>query len=215
MWICRFFVVFCLIWGAFQTAFAQSVDVSALKIEGFVKGTRYEFNPAYAEKYDVKVPAAFSFIAPTSDEHMNFVKPAPGGVGIFKIFFTTTEKQVKSNLQFVPFTVAMGPVDERLDSLKVQLNNAFVASVPDPDRSEINAMRKTEIGPYPAIEVFGRYDAGEDGIVVLRITAIPHPENENGVVAIINGLTKNFPMQKVGDVLNTDASKALTTFRFQ
>ena len=194
---------------------APKVEVKLFEATGVVKGKRYVFNAEFAAEHKIPVPAPFQFIAPTSDTHLNFIKPAPGGTGIFKIFFTTLEKSVKSNLQFVPITIAEGETDTRLEALQGLLKQAFVGAIPDKDRAEINTVRKTKVGSYPAIEMIGRYDGGADGVVVLRIVAIPDPKSEHGVLAIINALVKNVPMKAVSDILKTDASRALTTFRYQ
>ena len=192
-----------------------TITLNPLTVEGFVSGKRFVFDQAFAQKHNVPVPAPFQFIAPTSDDHKIFVLPAPGGTGIFKVTFTTLEKQVKSNLQFVPLTVDEGEIEDRLKSLQKLLKQAFIASVPDPKRAEINVTRATKIGRYPALEAIGRYDGGDDGVVVLRVVAIPDPDSVNGLVAIINGLIKNTGMKSVGDILNTDASRALGTFQFK
>ncbi|MFT4715523.1 MAG: hypothetical protein ACI861_001756 [Paracoccaceae bacterium] len=193
----------------------SSVEITGLKVEGLVVGTRYKVGADFAAQHDIAVPAPFEFIAPTSKTHLVGTQPAPGGTGIFKVFFVTLDKQMKSNLQFVPMTVEMGPIDERLKSLQGLLKNAFVASVPDPNRAEINVTRATQVGPYAAIEMIGKYDGGADGIVALRIVAIPNPDGVHGILAIINGVPKNTGIQSVGEIVNLDASRALGTFRFE
>jgi hypothetical protein len=191
------------------------VEITPLKVEGFVKGNRHVIDAEFAAKNNIAVPAPFEFIAPTSKSHLNYIEPAPGGTGIFRVYFVTPEKQVKSHIQFVPMSVAMGPIEDRLSGLQDLLRNAFIASVPDPAKAEIAVTRRVEIGPYPAIESIGRYDGGDDGVVVLRIVAIPNPESVDGMVAVINGLPKNVKMESVGDIITLDASRALTTFRFK
>jgi hypothetical protein len=202
-----------------NTATAQTVtpkvEITGLKVEGLVIGTRYEFGAEFAAEHNIPVPVPFEFIAPTSKNHLVGTQPAPGGTGIFKAHFVTLDKQVKSNIQFVPMKVGMASIEVRLNTLKGMLKDAFVASVPDPNRAEINVIRATEIGPYPAIEMIGKYDGGADGVVVLRIVAIPNPDSEHGMLAIINGLPKNTGMKSVGDIVHWDASRALGTFRFK
>lgn len=201
------------------TATAQesgaTITVTPLSVKGFVKGNRHVFDADFAAEHGVAVPAPFNFIAPTSKEHLNFIKPAPGGIGIFKIFFTTLDKAVKSNLQFVPLRVDMGPVDQRLKIMQNILRKGFISSVPDPDRAEISLTRATKVGPYDALELIGRYDGGADGVIVLRVVGILNPDGENGLFVIINAVIKDTEMKSVEDVLKTDASRALGTMRFQ
>jgi hypothetical protein len=187
-----------------------TIEIAPLTVKGFT------FDEAYSKKHKVAVPAPFTFIAPPSKYHLNYLHNAPGGTGIFKISFTTPTKQVMSNLQFVPLKAGMGPIDKRLDALvKLVLKKAFAGSVPDPKQAKIDTVRKVKIGAYPAVEAIGRYKDGADGTVVLRIVAIPNPKSEQGMLAVINGLPKNVAIKKVGDILNTRASKALSTFYFK
>jgi hypothetical protein len=206
--------------GAQQVTASGTIEIAPLTIKNFVKGKMFTFDEAYGKKHKVAVPAPFTFIAPTSKDHLNYLQNAPGGTGIFQISFTTPAKQVMSNLQFVPLKAAMGPIDKRLDSLtKLVLKKAFAGSVPDPKQAKIDTVRKVKLAAYPAVEAIGRYKDGANGTVVLRIVAIPipipNPKSEHGMLAVINGLPKNVAIKKVGDILNTRASKALTTFQFK
>ncbi len=210
---------FCGLAAVATPSFAEEttlkVEGNLLKVEGLVTGDRYVFDASFATEHSIEVPAPFEFIAPTSDNHLNYIQPAPGGTDIFKVFFVTLEKQVKSNLRFVPITIAEGPVDERLKSLQKLLKQVLIASVPDTDKARINSVSKTSVGKYPAIEMLGNYDTPDDGTVVIRLVAIPNPDGIHGILAIINALPKNIEMTKVEDILNTDASRALGTFRFK
>lgn len=192
-----------------------TVEFNALTATGLVVGKRVVVDAAFGVEHNINVPAAFNFIAPTGDDHLLFGLPAPGGTGLYKVFFATLTEESTSNIQFIPFTVGMGPIEERLNSLPALLKNAFISSVEDTEQAAINVTRAIEVGPYPAVEMLGNYRSEEFGIVVLRIVAIPAPDSENGMIAIINGITKNFPMESVEDVLNTNASRALGTFKFQ
>ena len=204
----------CIASNAIAQSDGASVTINPLSVEGLVVGNSYEFDADFAAEHNIAVPAPFGFIAPTSDETRIYTQPAPGGTGIFKVHFTTLQDQVKSNLQFVPMTVTNSSEQAQLDGLQTLLQQAFTASIPNPDRAELSVVQVTHIGPYRAVEAIGRYDGGADGIVVLRVVAIPNPEGVDGIVAIINALANNEPMQEVNDVLNVDASRALSTFRF-
>ena len=203
--------------GIAGAAFAQnaSVKIAPLSVEGLVIGQEIKVDADFVAKYGVTAPVPFSFTVPTNEGQNIFFLPAPGGAGIVKVTFATPDKRVKSNLQFVHMTSPQLAPDERLTFLDDIAMQAFVASVPDPDRASIDVSRHIETGPYPAVEMIGRYDGGDDGIVALRIVAIPDPDSENGVVAIINALPKNVAIESVGDILKTDASRALGTFRFR
>lgn len=192
-----------------------SVEVNGLSVTGFVKGSKIVIDAEFSATHNIPVPAPFEFIAPTSDAHKNFTLPAPGGSGIYKIVFATLDDQPQSNLQFIPFTLGQGPTEDRLNALPPLLKDFFVAMVEDTEKAAINVTRAIEIGPYPAVEMLGNYEATGFGTIVLRVVAIPNPDGEHGIVAIINGITANYPMTTVEDVLGTNASRALGTFQFQ
>jgi len=192
-----------------------TVEFNALTATGLVVGKRVVVDAAFGIEHDINVAAAFTFIAPTGDDHLLYGLPAPGGTGLYKVFFATLAEQPTSNIQFIPFTVAMAPVEERLNTLPPLLKNAFISSVEDTEQAAINVTRAVEIGPYSAIEMLGNYKTDKFGVVVLRIVAILNPDSENGMIAIINGMTKNFPMESVEGIVRTNASRALGTFRFQ
>lgn len=193
----------------------MKIDLSILSVKGFVKGKRYKFNEEFANKYNIAVPIDFQFIAPTSKNHLNYVNPAPGGTGIFKITFTSLEKNVQSNLQFVPFTIGLGELAARLETLKKLAQDAFIRGIPDLKRAELITIRTTKIGVYPAIEVIGRYDAGNDGVVIKHIAAIPNPTDVNGILAISNIILKNVKIDKLEDITKTNAIRGLSTFKFK
>ncbi len=177
-------------------------------------GKRVSFGAEVATKHNIAVPIAFSFTIPTDRTKTIRVEPAPGGSAIYKVNFATDDVQLKSSLQFVPITIPMGEDAARKQFLTNIANQAFVASVIDPDKAQIDAVRPAEIGPYLAVEALGRYDGGADGIVALRVVAFVGPDSEHGLVGIINALPKNAGMEKVGDIMGVDGSRALGTLRF-
>lgn len=194
---------------------AQTVQLNAVAAEGVVVGHRYVLDAEFAAEHNIAVPAPFEFIAPSSEDYQLFSLKAPGGTGIIKVFFVAAGEQTLSNIQFLPMTVTNTDMQAQLDGLRSLLEQAFNASVPDMDNAALDAVRITSIGELPALEAIGRYADGDNNLVVLRIVAIPNPEGVDGVIAIINAVTKNRPMQSVEEVMTIEASRALGTFRFQ
>lgn len=191
-----------------------SIEINPLTIKGLVAGKRVSFGAEFAIKHNIAVPIAFSFTIPTDRTKTIRVEPAPGGSGIYKVNFATDDVQLKSSLQLVPIIIPMGDDAVRKQFLTNIANQAFVASVIDPDKAQIDVVRPAEIGPYLAIEALGRYDGGADGIVALRVVAIVGSGSEHGLVGIINALPKNAGMSEVGDIMGVDGSLALGTMRF-
>lgn len=192
-----------------------SVTVAPLVVEGLVTGNRYLLDQGFAQEHNIPVPAPFAFIAPTDDDQRLYVQPAPGGTGIIKVSFTSLADEVRSNLQFIPITIGEGPIEARLNGLRGILEQAINMSVPDLERADLLAVQNTEIGANPAIEALVRYDGGADGLVILRVVAIPNPQGVDGILAIINALVKNTGMQSANGIYEVNGSRALGTFRFQ
>jgi len=109
----------------------------------------------------------------------------------------------------------MGDDPSRTSDLTSIARQAFVASVVDPDKAQIDELRPTKIGPYLAAEALGRYAGRDGGVLVLRTVAIIGPDSEHGLVGIINALPDNAGMKQVGDILLVDGSRALGTMRFE
>lgn len=191
-----------------------TIEINPLTVEGLVVGKRRSIGADFAAKHKIEVPIPFSFTIPTDRTKVIRVEPAPGGSGIYKVNFATDDVKLKSSLQLVPITIGIGEDAARKQSLAKIAKQAFVASVPDLDKAQIDVLRPTEIGPYLAAEALGRYDGGADGVVALRVVAFVGPDSAYGLVGIINALPKNAGMSKVGDILGVDGSRALGTLRF-
>ncbi len=191
-----------------------TIELNPLKIEGLVVGVPQKIDADFATKHSVAVPKPFHFTIPTDRTKNIKVLPAPGGTGIFKISFATKDNLLRSNLQFIPFTLGEGTDEERLNGMARIVQQVFRNAVIDPDRAEINVTRPTEVGPYSAVESIGRYAEGDDTMVALRVVAVIEDGAGDGVIAIINALPKTTGMTKVGDIIYVDGSRALGTMRF-
>ncbi len=208
-----------------SSAFAQSADGSpsvsatALSAEGVVVGRRVVVDDKFAQEHNIAVAVPFAFTVPTDGGGATADVPAPGGDAIIKVYFATSadeDRQLKSSIILVPLTVPMGPADDRLAQLQELAKQVFTVSIPDLDKADLAGMRKTMVGPYPALEAVGKYlGAGEDGLVIRRAVLIPDPKSNNGLIAVIDALVKTTGMQGYEDIMKVDASRALGTLRFQ
>ncbi len=192
-----------------------TVEVNPLTVEGLVVGKRLSFGADFAAKHNIAVPIPFSFTVPTDRTKNIRVEPAPGGSGIYKVNFATEDNQLISSLQLVPITIPMGDDQTRMNHLARIAKQAFVVSVVDPEKAQIDAQRRAKVGPYLAIETLGRYIDTDGGVVALRTVAIVGPDSEHGLVGIINALPGNAGIKQVGDILLVDGSRALGTLRFR
>lgn len=197
-----------------EPATGATIEINPLTVKGLVVGKRMSIGADFAAEHGVAVPIPFHFTIPTDRTKTIRVEPAPGGSGIYKVNFATEDVKLKSSLQVVPIIIPVRDDAARKKDLTAIANKAFAASVQDPDKAQIDAVRPTEIGPYLAVEALGRYDGGADGVVALRVVAFVGPDSPHGLVGIINALPKNAGMSKVADIMLVDGSRALGTLRF-
>jgi len=208
------FVLLSSLLAAPALAQSSSVSIGTANVEGLVVGQRFSLDAAFSQEHDKEIPAPFEFVAPTSGDHRNYVAPATG-FGIIKAFFLTPDERIMSNIQFMPYVVDQGELEERLDWSRPVLKQIFEMHVPEGAQSVVDGVRATEVGPYPAIEAIGRFDSGDDGTLVIRVVAIPNPSSEHGMAAVILANVNVLEISEVSEVYNTIASKALSTFRYQ
>ncbi|HGG63312.1 MAG TPA: hypothetical protein ENK34_01955 [Rhodobacteraceae bacterium] len=201
-----------------------SVEVNTLKIEGLVVGVPQKIDADFASEHGVAVPKPFQFTIPTDRTKNIKVQYPPEVAGLFKYNFATEDNRYRSGLHVVPFSyrqnipfefnqnVEGGPLDILAHVAKM----GFAGAVVDLDKSEIDATRQTEIGPYQAVEAIGRYAEADGTVVVLRVVALTEKEGEtDGLIAIISALPETTGMKSVGDIVYVDGSRALGTLRFE
>ena len=191
-----------------------SITFNAFKVEGLVVGKRHVVDQEFAQANNIAVPVGYSFISPRNKKQLVFIKNAPGGTASMKLFFADLEEQVRSHLQFIPFTVDMAEPEIRVKWLKPLIINIFRQQAKDGEQPLLNELRMTRIGKYPALELIGNCQTQADGTIVMRVVAIPHPAGRDGVMMVIGGVANRLGMKKVEDIYLTSASRAVGTFRF-
>jgi len=192
-----------------------NVSVGNVQVDGLTIGETYVFDNRFAQKYEVAVPAPFRISIPSGPDHEIFVAPAPGGTGIVKAFFLNADEQVRSNIQFLPMTIDKAEPAQRLEWARPLLQQVFNNEVPEGVQNAVDGVRVIEGGTYPAIELVGRYDGGDAGVVILRIVAIPKPDSEDGIIAVILGSAQVLGIKDVVGIYTTLASQTLDSFHFQ
>lgn len=190
------------------------VTVGELNVEGGVIGQHFTLDEAFSQEHGREIPAPFEFVAPTGSGHRNYVVPATGS-GIIKAFFLTPDDQIMSNIQFMPIFIDAGEPAQRLDFARPLLKQIFERHIPEGAQSAVDGVQITNVGPYPAIEAIGHFDSGEDGILVIRVVAIPRPDSEEGIAVVILASVDVLKIEDVSEIYSTLASLALTTFRYR
>lgn len=181
-----------------------------------VIGKTFKIDAAYAAEKQIEVKAPFRFLAPTGDDFLARLQATPGKDTFVKIAYATPDKQFIENFQFVPMDVAMGDEEERVQAAANLLaSDGFAMVVRGYEKSKRDGVRKTTVGKYTAVEVFGRYIDPDVGLVYTWLVGILHPKQADGVLMVANVADKQLPLKNPDELKSkTRAGAMLTTFRF-
>lgn len=193
-----------------------TVQFNLLSIDGLVIGTTINVDEAFGVENEIDVPAPFSFLIPTSDDVRELLDPAPTpGEALVKVNFATQDLQLIENLQFVPYTLPLGDIDERMNTLAgLMANDAFQVAVGEHDQNTRDIVRAIKVGEYDAVEVIGRYQDANLGLMYLRLVGILNPDSEQSVFTIANVVAARQPIPTPDDFPQTRGGVALKNFHF-
>lgn len=193
-----------------------SVELNVLSVEGLTIGTSWIFDEAFSEEHNIAVPVPFQLVAPKGDDFLVGTEIGPGGDTIIKYHFVTPDRQWMENIQFIPMTLPMADMEERLQTLVQALaQQVFPAAAASSNESKIDAARKITIGPYQAVEVVGRYMDVADGLVHLRLVGIPNPDRPESIYMVANLLDSRVTVTSLDDLAATLSGRALSSFRYR
>ncbi|MDP6708647.1 MAG: hypothetical protein QF893_20065, partial [Alphaproteobacteria bacterium] len=78
-----------------------------------------------------------------------------------------------------------------------------------------DGVRKIKVGPYVAVEVYGRYVDPKHGVMYARLVGIPNPKSEHGIFMVANIASARLPLENPDELATkTRSGAALTTFRY-
>ncbi len=186
------------------------------KIATLIGGTRHDVDAAFSDRAGRAIPVHFSVTIPEPSDVTPLVDEAPEGA-IVKFSFVTksAEPRLIENLFFVEATVAPAPESDRLRALGGYLSDTIFAQATagfaEPKKV---AIRRVQVGSFPAAELSGSYIDPALGPVNLRLLAIPDPDSDRAVIVVNNGVAKLLPLTDPDQLANTFAGRTLSTFRF-
>lgn len=186
------------------------------KIARLIGGQRYDVAAEFAERNGREIPVYFTLTLLAAGDFQTLVNEKPQG-GLVKISFVTREDPPRliENLHLIEATVAAAPEGERLQALGTFLvNEAFVKATEPFENAQQVALRRVQVGSFPAAELSGSYLDPTHGAMNIRLLAIPDPDSERAVIAISNGVGRLLPLSTPDDLQKTFAGMALMTFRF-
>jgi hypothetical protein len=193
-----------------------SVTFNLLSVEGLVIGTTVTVDADFGAEHGLEVPAPFSFLVPTADDVRELMDPAPRpGDAFVKVNFATNDLALIENLQFVPITLPMTTPDERLQTLAQLLaEDAFSMAVAGYENYTRDLVRLTTVGDYQAVEVIGRIDSPDLGLIYVRLVGIPNPAGPESVFTIANVVAALEPLPSPEDFPQTRGGTALKHFKY-
>lgn len=193
-----------------------SITFNLLSVEGLVVGTTVTIDADFGAENDVSVPAPFSFLVPTEDGVRELVDPAPKpGDAFVKINFATDDLELIENLQFVPLTLPMTAPEERLQTLAQLLaEDGFTMAVAGYENYTRDIVRLTTVGDYQGVEVIGRVDSPDLGLIYIRLVGIPNPDAPDSVFTIANVVAARQLLPSPDDFPQTRGGTALRHFKY-
>lgn len=200
-----------------QATVEGTVKFDLLSIEGLVVGTTVKVDADFSAKHEIAVPHPFSVLVPTADDVLELAEFAPEGPGgpFLKINFATEDRQLIENIQFVPFTLAPGTAEERMQALAgLMANDVFNRATANYPNRVRDVVRPTKAGDLDAVEVMGRYQDPQLGLMYLRIVGIPDPDGPHGVFSIANVVAARQELPTPDDFPRTRGGAAIRYFKF-
>ena len=190
-------LICCLFAGsasATEASASAKFSFKPLVVEGLVLRDRVAIGPDFAEKHRIEVAAPFTFTVPRVDGLLRVAKfPADLGQAYIKIVYGSADETFMESIQFNPFALDPGPIEQRRQKLAGFLENTVWAEITKVQgERKIDALRARKIGAFEAVELIGRYVDTQDsnGTVLARVVALMQQDSRNGLIATINIATK-------------------------
>ena len=178
--------------------------------------------PDFAEtSTGIEVAAPFTFKAPRVDGLLRVAKfPAELGQAYIKIVYGSTDEQFMESIQFNPFALDTGPIEQRRHRLAlISAKNTVWAQITDGQgERKIDALRGRKIGAFEAVELIGRYvdikDSG-NGTVLARVVALMRETSRDGLIATINIATRMVKVTNDAELDETLSADILGSVAFE
>lgn len=183
-----------------------------------VTGDRLNIDNEFSLRNKIPVNAPFSVLVPREDDVLRVAENAPEGpTGPYlKLSFTSKDQQLIENILLAPMTIAMNPnSSERLAALaQVMSTQIYSNAIAGFDNHTRDMVRQVTIGGLQAVEVIGRYEHPELGLMFLRIVGIPNPRGQTGVFVVSNVVASKVALTNPNDFVRTRSGVMLREFKF-
>ena len=159
--------------------------------------------------FDVIVPMA------GNGEYDSRVVEAPV-TGLLKFVFVTPGGGFIESVSLSAASMPIAELDKRLEYFATVLRTEVVPGLVDGKSEATSAnTRPTKLGDTDAVELFGSYKDATYGTIHWRLVGLPHPDREEGFVALVQVAETAVPITSPEDYPATLTGRLLETFSFR
>jgi hypothetical protein len=200
-----------------ETSATGKVEFNILSVQGLVTGVPFTADAKFATQHKVSVPAPFKTVVPVNEAFQTLSVPAPKpGVGIVKFNFASQDgKRLLENIQAVPLTVPMLPLEARVKAATQVVAEDGVrmmtAGKQNPTR---DVVRQTKVGPYDATEVLGTYVSPDIGLMYYRLVGVLNPKSEHCMMLAATVVAREVKVPSPDDMAKTRSGAVIQAFRY-
>lgn len=204
--------------SAQQAKTGPTVKFQLFEINGLVVGDRLEIDDAFSERHNIPVPAPFSVLVPRENGIQRLAINAPEGPDgpFLKLSFTDQDKQLIENIRLIPMSVPMGTnPTARINGLaQLMANQVYDQATAGYTKRSRDVVKLITLNGLPAVEVIGRYEDPEFGLMYLRIVGIPNPKGTESVFVVANVAHDSLELATPEDFGRTRGGVMLREFKF-
>lgn len=147
--------------------------------------------------------------------------PQIAGPVLGKITFRAGDPDDRPNMQFIEnltflaTNLPIGPIQERINQLKLSLSNeGFATFVSRSPEAKLLGARDARIGIYDVAEVFATYQDPAQGLVYVRMVGIPYPNGPGAIISVAHIVDSHFNITHIDDLARTGSGISLAEFTF-
>ena len=171
-----------------------SVEFNLFSYEGAYRAQDFHFDARYTERFGIEVPVPFSVSVPERGDVALIADGQPDGGAFVKFTFATdTEpRQFLENIQVVTVSIPMAeeaeePLRTRVAiAAQVLQERLYPRAVEGFEEPRMLAVEQIDFGDVTGVHLIATYTDPAIGPMLLRLTAMLHPDQPESYVTISN-----------------------------
>lgn len=162
--------------------------------DGAYREQDFHFDARYTERFGIEVPVPFSVSVPERTDVVLIADGEPDGGAFVKFTFAidTEPRQFLENIQVVTASIPMAEETEEPLRTRVAIaaqvlqERLFPRAVEGFEESRVLAVEQIDFGDVTGVHLVGTYTDPLTGPMLLRLTAMLHPDQPESYVTISN-----------------------------